>query len=81
MEWISVNDHLPESDNLFSDKVLAVVKRRDGSRRVIVAYTENKIYYDEVYCWRDGVSRYPLDGPDELVTHWMPFPEPPEDDL
>lgn len=70
MEWISVNNRLPEED----DEYLAVV---DG---VImeVSYSPKQKGLICVWSTCDADGFKPL--PDNAVTHWMPMPEPPTND-
>lgn len=64
MEWISVNDKLPEN----IDNVLAYSS---------LAYNQNcsveVAFYDEDQQWK-GAPTYFTNG----ITHWMPLPEPPQ---
>lgn len=62
MEWISVNDRLPEEFYAgFSDWVLATSKM--GSMVV------SRYDYEGSY-WITSMGRN--------ITHWMPLPEPPK---
>lgn len=73
MEWISVKDRLPCPD--------------DGRLLVVVRYYENSIpvttvqiadfYTDLGYGWQ--MESYPK-GKRWGITHWMPLPEPPEEE-
>lgn len=86
-EWISVKDRLPaETHSIFwpwygrkewknamwreqSDKVLVTVTFKDGTRLVTMGET-----HDGEWCTSISKTLNPI------VTHWMPFPEPPVDD-
>jgi len=62
--WIKVEDRLPD----FGSAVIAYISDR---QTVILTH-----YYDDFALIRCG----PEDGfSDHGVTHWMPLPEPPQD--
>ena len=65
MEWISVNDSLPEKDVLilFYDGETI----RFGEYVWYGQYENDYRWYDELY------HKYITD-----ITHWMPLPKPPE---
>ena len=64
-EWISSKDRLPK---MFRG-VLGVVRLSEGSRVVRLVYRNP-----------EGMWRYPDSNHDRVeVTHWMPYPELPED--
>lgn len=66
-EWVSVKRRMPEDDEY-----------------VLVAITGMKSYGYERYVRmdfrRDGRWVSAFDEPIEVVTHWMPLPEPPKED-
>ena len=74
--WISVKDRLPETDGIY-----IVCDRRlngypwihtVGFRKVSSSWCElHGVYYD------DGYGRY---SDQDKFTHWMPLPEPPEEE-
>ena len=66
-EWISVKDRLPEAYNL----VLAVCK----SGKIFVGE-----YVDLGWrtLWRIKTARDSTKEITQIVTHWMPLPEPPK---
>ncbi|UVD32316.1 hypothetical protein [Vibrio phage vB_VaM_H2] len=70
-EWISVKDKLPEHNGAIGcnegDSVVVDVFA-DGERWPFCYYS----FDDE--CWYDTDVHCSID----LVTHWMPLPEPPE---
>ena len=76
MNWISVKDRLPEEDGIY------IVYANDEG----CSYGEG-IWYDRVvtcaewafndWIWYEGSHEYSLCG---IVTHWMPLPEPPEEE-
>jgi hypothetical protein len=86
-EWISVKDRLPaETHSIFwpwygrkewrnamwreqSDKVLVTVTFEDGTRRVTTGETHDGE-------WNTTISK----ALNQIVTHWMPLPEPPKED-
>ena len=85
--WISVKDRMPsETHSIFfpwygkkewsksmwreqSDKVLVTVAFKDGSRIVTTGETHDGV-------WNTTISR----TLEPVVTHWMPLPEPPEEE-
>jgi len=69
MEWISVADRLPE----YEQNVLAYCPSLTG----------NKINYGYLSCTNSSGHKYELWGVQGYygVTHWMPLPEPPKEDL
>lgn len=84
-EWISVNDDLPNEDEV----VLAAVKKKsfnsdeyvympatyESGERSEERLVGNGWYEDRYYGYYDDI--YDREILDE-VTHWMPLPNPPE---
>lgn len=86
--WISVKEMMPaETHSIFfpwygkkewsksmwreqSDKVLMTVTFKDGSRIVTTGETHDGV-------WNTAISR----ALEPVVTHWMPLPEPPKDEV
>lgn len=75
IQWISVNDRLPNRVGLMDDEsdyvlVFEQYKHIPGGEVSICAYT------------KDGWSEYDNFGNvhTERITHWMPLPEPPKED-
>lgn len=74
MDWISVKDRHPEHSGEY-----LVVACDEGCP------AGEGIWYDTVvvcaeyafgcWTWHEGCTEYDIN---ELVTHWMPFPEPPK---
>lgn len=62
MEWISVEERLPDEGN----PVLAVDRNKRGSEVVASYFNKENPYWE--LCW----DSWPVN-----VTHWMPLPEPP----
>lgn len=62
MEWISVKDRLPKHGEL----VIVFNANKDYLNGIFVSYIE-----------RHGNWRGPFDDFEDLITHWMPLPEPP----
>ena len=65
-EWISVKDRLPETHE-------NVLFCEDGNVRI--GYYLGATYSKRVATFRDLRSAFSFCG-----THWMPLPEPPEED-
>lgn len=74
--WIPVTERLP--DNAEHDWVLAQVVESNGYMHLprVMEYRQTKNdWFEETYVWlsqHNGMFR---------VTHWMPLPEPPEEDV
>ena len=64
-EWISVNDRLPEDDS----DVLAYSRNGEECRIYPANYAKG--------VWFDCIFTTPAT---DTTTHWMPLPEPPEED-
>jgi hypothetical protein len=75
-EWISVDDRLPEDISTY----LIVIKEKDifndrWNYEVDVAYSQGSYidnFWDTFNDWCEGQEVH--------VTHWMPLPEPPQED-
>lgn len=61
MNWISVKDRLPE--------IRTPVLVAYGVRIFIAIIQSHNKRFTEISTWEDGFH--------ELITHWMPLPEPP----
>ena len=78
MKWIDVNDKLPELETIpakidsrqkpKSIRVLCACKQRSG--KVLVKEGFYELWGDRPV-WR-------IPGSIDVVTHWMPLPEPPD---
>ena len=69
MEWISVEDRLPEPSlleqlDVHSDWILV---------HLIYGTITSSMFYHERRSWYFGTHTEPF----EKVTHWMPLPKPP----
>ena len=70
MEWISVNERLPEEVPVehiglyASDRVLVVITD-DYDKSIAIAQTIN--------------GKWDIEKMDVTVTHWLPLPDPPAD--
>lgn len=69
--WISVKDKLPERK--WIDYLVATRIQNDGTRGFNVAWLN-----DDNGVWKSN-DEWICDGR-EIVTHWMPLQEPPEED-
>lgn len=76
VQWISVKDRLPSRDGLEHDEVEYVL--------VAVNYSDFGFASEVTVCGYEeyGWSKFDFFGsaPAERITHWMPMPEPPEED-
>ena len=63
--WISVKDRLPENET----EVIIIVQHRIGWYRAFA--------WHDAYGWHSIAVEF-CDGDSDLVTHWMPLPEPPK---
>ena len=67
--WISVKDRLPTEEERFDDvysELIPLLACTSGTKYPFSAFFDGKK-------WGDGWSEVD-------VTHWMPLPEPPEED-
>ncbi len=73
MDWISVEDRLPESRD---DTVLVYFSETDGIETVHI-----QDYFDDITAGldSDGNQLYSKWYISQNVTHWMPLPEPPKE--
>ena len=65
MEWINVHEQLPEP----GQHVIAYCHSYPKSYVSMVRFEKGK---DGFYFWNDAIDQK------GSVSHWMPFPEPPE---
>ena len=80
MEWISVKDRLPDDEQ----EVLVIAHGWDG--RLVYVGSHRRVEAQK--SWLTGItsksSEWSLWGwsylKEPIVTHWMPLPEPPEED-
>lgn len=70
-DWISVKDRLPERK--YVDYLVATRLQTYGSKGINVAWLN-----DDNGVWKSN-DEWICDGR-EIVTHWMPLPEPPRDE-
>lgn len=78
-DWIPVTEQkppLPEDEDVCYVHVIAAVKGRKEAEPVL---------YSRAYRLRDGkrvrIERFIGDGEVLDVTHWMPMPEPPKEEV
>ena len=76
MEWISVNDKLPEYD------IMVLWIREDGLIFIADIDHDNDWYhFQEIYgndCLGFDSSKMMEDTIEVKITHWMPLPKPPK---
>ena len=72
MEWISVEDRLPESKD---DGVLVYFSKTGSVETVHI-----QDYFDDITAGidEDGTQSYSKWYKSKKVTHWMPLPDPPD---
>ena len=68
--WISVKDRLPERK--WDDYLVSTTILNGGARGVNIAWLNNEGQWSSNDKWI-------CDGR-EVITHWMPLPEPPKED-
>lgn len=85
MEWISVNDRLPElkDGNVYSEDVFAYCISDGETRDCRIPNTYPKAQrYSSIDCivrWKDSSPSFRCNKMYGKVTHWMPLPEPPKE--
>ena len=67
-DWISVIERLPEND----DFVIVAIKDEHGDSPYV--YSDFGWYFDRAECWIVDTEQR------TNITHWMPLPEPPEEE-
>ena len=67
MEWISVEERLPQA----TGKYLCAVKDKRGS-----LWTSASVWSLEMKSWFGDYGEIK-----NIVTHWMPLPDPPKEDM
>lgn len=70
-QWISVKDRLPQRK--WIDCLVATKIQGDGTRGFNIAWVN-----DDNGVWKSN-DEWICDGR-EIVTHWMPLPEPPKEE-
>ena len=70
-QWISVKDRLPDN----TDKVLIYATWNDYSISEICS-----AWYGGINGKWYAIAPVPDEFDDAVITHWMPLPEPPEED-
>ena len=82
-EWISVKERLPEK-GLPEGRVQITVMACTKAKKVIIA---SRVFEFERKFEYNGVTKtYPAHwmwsrGMNSNITHWMPLPEPPKEEL
>ena len=72
-DWISVEERLP-----YPNKDVLVFRPNMAMQILVDSY---EAYYGEDEEWHEGWCRYGKDGyGNNLITHWMPLPEPPKEE-
>ena len=64
-KWISVKERLPETS---------------GNYLCYIKYSFTKVRLERVYLFLHETNNFVLEWPGEIVTHWMPLPELPEEE-
>lgn len=76
-QWVRVDDCLPKDDE---SVFIALEEKWLGGDGVISVFRSKKIgqYHEKENNW--SISDYGTQGDINVVTHWMPIPELPEED-
>lgn len=69
-QWISVKERLPEYDQL------VLIWHPDFEKPFVGSRVDSGLM-DPLYWWRCEFDMYEPEG---IITHWMPLPEPPEEE-
>lgn len=79
MKWINVKDRLPEDSHPLKS-YLIVVKWRDEniSDNQWKSYTTTGIFNEHQGLFLTDEECLIEESPNDVVTHWMPLPEPPK---
>ena len=76
MRWISVEERLPKKHSEYivcaCDEGEPIDERIWGDTVVVCAD-----YYDGGFTWDEGNTEYDIS---DIVTHWMPLPQPPKEE-
>lgn len=76
MRWIPVEERLPEKHSEYivcaCDEGEPIDERIWGDTVVVCAD-----YYDGGFTWYEGNTEYDIS---DIVTHWLPLPQPPKED-
>ena len=74
-QWVSVEDELPKTKKVINGEVYY---------RNVAVLTEDKVIPEKIAYYDEGIGLWfqPLDiFPLRNVTHWMPLPEPPKEEI
>ena len=71
-KWISVEERLPEPYR----KVLALREGFPDTGRYICALDSTTLWIDDTLVWNGDLKTWK-----NRVTHWMPLPEPPKEEV
>lgn len=77
MEWISVKDKLPEKDGWY----LVYAPGYWGNNRIFGLSNFAYSKFEKKFKAKWGIERGCSSIPCACVTHWMPLPEPPKEDV
>lgn len=76
-QWISVEERLPERNGEY-----IVTACDEGEPYDEIIWNDTVVvwaeYYKGCWTWEENNTEYSLDG---IVTHWMPLPKPPKEDV
>lgn len=71
--WISVEERLPEEDV----RVLVYAKGKKGNAVTEITYYSSHLYGFNITGWQSPSNYF---YQEHTITHWMPLPEPPEEE-
>ena len=81
MDWISVEDRLPECNKIVDISLMYLGKRARWTNYTLQKVNNGRKYFEPVI---SGMCSVPYEKIESweghtLVTHWMSLPDPPKD--
>ena len=72
-KWISVEDRLPEDDV----DVIVYAVSNNGGYTIVITFHTHRLYGLNIEGWASPWQYFSMHY---TITHWMPLPEPPEEE-